>query len=140
MYSIEPFVIHSHNADTAGLHFDLRVQIPNRSSLASFALPKHKIPQNPGEKVLAVRGADHGKMWLYVDNLEIPKGNYGAGTIEIFQTGKCEIEGWSNNHITFRVKGTVKDGLDGRFALIRFRGSKTSDRNNLWILIKTKEQ
>lgn len=141
MYSTEKFIIHTHLAKKAGPHIDLRIGIPNRDSLASFALPKSKIPQNPGEKVLAVRGADHGRVWANIDNMEIPDGDYGAGTISTMQKGTCQIEGWSHSHITFRVNGSsVKGGLDGRYALIRFRGSKSGDRNNLWVLLKTKVQ
>lgn len=139
-YSVEKYVLHKHDAKTSGLHYDLRVSIPNRDLLASFALPKAKIPQKPGEKVLAVRTNDHGRYWLNIENMTIPKGEYGEGEITTLQRGVCEIEGWSNNHITFRIKGDTKDLLNGRYALIKFRGTKSGDRNNLWILLKTKEQ
>lgn len=141
MYSTERFVIHEHDANTAGLHYDLRISIPNRDSLASFAIPKHKIPQKEGDKVLAVKTHDHGRIWLSIDNMTIPEGQYGAGSINIFQAGVCQIEGWSYSHITFRVNGSsVKEGLDGRYALIKFRGGKSGDRDNLWVLLKTKTQ
>ncbi len=141
MFAIEKFILHQHDAKTAGLHYDLRISIPNRDSLASFAIPKHKIPQKPGEKVLAVKGNDHGRVWLNIEDMTIPEGEYGAGVISTIQKGIVEIEGWSPNHITMRINGhSTKEGLNGRYALIRFSGSKSGDRNNLWILVKTKTQ
>lgn len=139
-YSIEKFVLHEHDAQTAGLHYDLRITIPNRDTLASFALPKHEVPRKPGDKLLAVRTNDHGRMWLNIDHMIIPKGDYGEGVVKTAQRGVCEIEGWSNNYITFHIKADDKDLLNGRYALIKFKGSKNGDRDNLWIFLKTRQQ
>lgn len=140
MYSLEQFIIHQHDAKQAGLHFDLRISIPNRDLLASFALPKMRIPQSPGDKVLAVRTNDHGRYWINVDKMDIPDGEYGAGKITTFDKGRIEIEGWSKDHITFQIRSSVKDSFNGRYALIKFKGGKTHDRDNLWVLVKTKKQ
>lgn len=141
MFANERFILHEHNAKTAGLHYDLRIKIPNRELLASFALPKAKIPQNPGEKVLAVRTNDHGLYFLNVDHMIIPPGDYGEGEIKSVQKGICEIEGWGKEHITFIIKGEKNTPyFNGRFALIKFKGKKNSDRDNLWVLVKTKKQ
>lgn len=140
MFAIERYILHKHDAKTAGLHLDFRVSIPSRDSLASFAIPKAKIPQNPGDKCLCVRGSDHGRVWLNIEDMTIPDGDYGAGKISTISKGICEIEGWSNNHITFRINSDIKESFSGRYALIRFSGSKSGDRNNLWILVKTKTQ
>lgn len=141
MYSLEKFILHKHDAKTAGLHWDFRVSIPNRDLLASFAIPKARIPQKPGDKVLLVRTSDHGRYWLNIENMTIPDGEYGAGEITTLQKGVCEIEGWSNNHITFVIHGDKNiEYFNGRYALIKFKGSKTHDRENLWVLVKTKKQ
>ena len=139
-FSTEKFVLHEHDAKTANLHYDLRISIPNRDTLASFALPKAQLPEKPGDKLLAVRTHDHGRMWLNIDHMVIPKGDYGEGVVKKIQSGVCEIEGWSNNYITFVIKGDDKDLLNGRYALIKFRGSKSGDRDNLWIFLKTRQQ
>lgn len=141
MYFLSSFVLHKHIAKTAGPHIDFRLQIPNRDLLASFAIPKSVIPKKPGDKVLAVRGSDHGHYWLHVENMEIPDGSYGAGSISTLQRGKAEIEGWSSSHITFVIHGDKNtEYFNGRYALIKFAGKKTHDRENLWVLVKTKKQ
>jgi len=129
-----PYVIHKHDATHAGLHFDLRMKIPKKRLLASFALPKCKFPKKSGEKVLAVRTPDHGRYWLYYQG-EIPKGEYGAGTIKIVQKGEAEIYGWSKKHITFRIEGDV---ANGKYSLIKFKGKR--DKVNTWILVRVKNQ
>ena len=140
MYSYEKYVLHKHSANTAGLHWDLRISIPNRDLLASFAIPKAKIPKIPGEKVLCVKTSDHGRYWLNIENMTIPDGEYGAGEISTISKGVCEIEGWSSSHITFYIHSDVKESFHGRYALIKFAGKKTHDRENLWVLVKTKKQ
>ena len=141
MYSLESFVLHKHLAKAAGPHLDFRVSIPNKDLLESFALPKGVVPKNPGEKVLAVQGSPHGRYWLHVENMDIPDGSYGAGKITTVQRGKVEIEGWSKLHITFIIRDTqTQEGFNGRYALIKFKGGKTHDRDNLWVLVKTKKQ
>lgn len=139
MYSTEQFVLHKHEAKTAGDHYDFRISIPNRSMLASFAIPKMNIPTKPGDKSLLIRTSDHGRMWLFFKG-EIPEGQYGAGTISIIQSGSVDIEGWSTKHITFVINDEKSKYFNGRYALIKFKGSKSSDKNNLWILVKTKKQ
>ena len=137
MYSIVPYVIHEHDADKAGKHFDLRLKIPNKNLLESWALPKAKFPSKPGEKVLAIQGSPHGRYWLYMDNLDIPEGEYGAGHIKIVQKGLCSIEGWNNDkYITFNIKGQI---ANGRFSLIKIK-DKENRQENLWILVKNKDQ
>jgi len=129
-----PYVIHKHDADRAGSHYDLRIKIPKKRLLASFALPKLKFPKDSTEKVLAIRTNDHGRYWMYYQG-EIPKGEYGAGKISIVQKGQAEIFGWNSKHITFSIEGPI---ATGRFSLIKFKGKR--DNANTWILIKTKEQ
>lgn len=131
---IVPYVIHEHDAKRAGHHLDFRIKFPNKNLAASWAIPKGEFPRKPGEKVLAVRTNDHGRYWLYIDNLTIPEGEYGAGTIKILQKGKAEIYGWSDKHITFVIKGSV---ANGRYSIIKFNGRK-EDKGNTWVLIKTK--
>src|SRR5437899_12066882 len=71
------FVIHEHHARR--LHWDLRLE--HEGALASWALPKG-VPQDPKQNRLAVRTEDHPLEYLAVEGV-FPKGEYGAGTIEI---------------------------------------------------------
>ena len=111
------YVIHEHDAKRAGKHYDLRIQIPRKRLLASWALPKGRIPQKYLEKVLAIRTNDHGNYWLFFQG-EIPEGEYGAGTIKIIESGQVEVLGWSNKFITIKANGKL---LNGRFHLNKFR-------------------
>ena len=78
---------------------------------------------------------DHGYYWLHTDNMNIPKGEYGAGTITVVQKGILEVEGWSETHITFRIEGKH---VCGRYSLIRFPAKEKGA--DTWALIKTKVQ
>lgn len=112
------YVLHEHNSyGAAKLHYDLRIAYPfprKGNPVASWAIPKHRIP-GVHEKVLAVKGHDHEKFWLTVDNYDIPEGEYGHGHVKILQKGKLEILGWSNKQVTFISKGRI---MNGKFTLV----------------------
>ena len=74
-------MVHEHHARR--LHWDLRLE--RDGALASWALPKG-VPQDPKENRLAVRTEDHPLEYLEFEG-EIPKGEYGAGTIAIWDRG-----------------------------------------------------
>lgn len=129
-----PYVIQEHKAKKAGRHYDLRIKYPTKKFLASWALPKTKVPKKPGEKVLAVRTSDHDMSWLEWEGT-IPTGKGGAGTVDIVQSGILELLSWSSRLISFRIDGGPI--LNGKYALILYkRGKKQTD----WLLIKAKEK
>jgi len=133
MESVElNYVIQKHRARRAGIHLDFRIQYPKKPALASFAIAKKDRFPEFSVKFLVIRTPDHGLEWLDWTK-PIEKGNYGAGTFEIIQKGKLQIEGWSNNHITFKIDGPK---IKGRYTLIRAYGRKSKT----WFLIKTKKQ
>lgn len=135
-YAVCKYVLHHHHkTKKTNAHFDLRIQIPNRSLLASFAIPKMTIPKNKGDKVLLVRTNDHGNYWLYIDKLDIPAGHPGAGRIDMLDHGMFLINGWGPEHITFTAPNKGKY-FKGTYTLIKFKGSKSGDRANLWIFMK----
>jgi len=129
------YVIQQHSAKRAGEHYDLRIKYPFKNLAASWALPKSHFPEKTGERVLAIRTHDHGRYWLYIDKLDIPPGEYGAGYIKTIQGGKALIYGWTNDHITFYINGRI---ATGRFSLIKFKSKER--KTNTWVLIKTKLQ
>jgi bifunctional non-homologous end joining protein LigD len=102
------FVVHEHSATR--LHWDLRLE--RDGVLASWALPKG-LPQAPKENHLAVWTEDHPLE--YVDfHGEIPKGQYGAGTMTIWDRGTYEVLKWEPRKIEVALHG---ERVDARYAL-----------------------
>jgi hypothetical protein len=132
------YIIHQHDAVRAGLHLDLRFQQPNSNLIVSFAIPKAEIPQNIGDKVLAIKVEDHGQYFLNVDNMSIPKGQYGHGEMKMIQKGRMILEGFSPDYITFRMPEGKH--MNGRFALIRFKKNDPKEKQQIYILTKIKEK
>jgi bifunctional non-homologous end joining protein LigD len=104
------FVVQEHHARR--LHWDLRLE--HDGALASWAIP-NGIPQEPKENRLAVRTEDHPLEYLDFHG-EIPKGEYGAGTMTIWDSGTYECHEWTDKKVTVDFHG---ERLRGRYALFR---------------------
>jgi bifunctional non-homologous end joining protein LigD len=107
------FVVHEHNARR--LHWDLRLE--RNGVLASWALPRG-VPAHPDENRLAVHTEDHPLDYLSYEG-EIPKGEYGAGTIEVWDRGSYEPEKFRDDEVIAVFDG---ERVRGRYALFRTRG------------------
>jgi len=84
------FVIHEHEAERAGLHYDFRFEKPeNKNKLYSFALKF--INFESGEKELMIDGGEHEHSWLDVEHKKIEEGEYGAGTITKIDGGILDM-------------------------------------------------
>jgi len=127
------FVVQKHAARR--LHYDLRLEIDG--VLKSWAVPKGP-SLNPKDKRLAVMTEDHP---LEYGNFEgtIPKGNYGAGTVIIWDTGEYEPEGdrspseqLAGGEIKFVLRGKK---LAGSFVLVKLK-ARADAKGNEWLLIK----
>ena len=100
------FVIQRH--DARRLHYDLRLE--RDGALASWAVPKG-LPFEPGERHLAVHVEDHPLDYASFEGV-IPAGEYGAGTVEIWDRGTYELlEQKRNGGLTFRLHGERADGV-----------------------------
>jgi len=102
------FVIQEHHATR--LHWDLRLE--HDGVLASWALPKG-IPEEPKENRFAARTEDHPLEYLDFHG-EIPKGQYGAGKMTIWDHGTYEPLKWDPRKIEVALHG---ERLDARYAL-----------------------
>jgi bifunctional non-homologous end joining protein LigD len=100
------FVIQRH--DARRLHYDLRLE--RDGALASWAVPKG-LPFRAGERHLAVHVEDHPLDYGSFEG-EIPKGQYGAGTVEIWDRGTYELlEEKRDGGLTFRLDGERAQGV-----------------------------
>ena len=107
------FVIQEHHASS--LHWDLRLE--HEGVLASWALPKG-VPVHPDENRLAVRTEDHPLEYLHFHG-EIPAGSYGAGTMEIWDTGTYVLEKFRDKEVMVVLEG---ERVQGRYVLFPTRG------------------
>jgi DNA ligase D-like protein (predicted 3'-phosphoesterase) len=130
------FVIQKHASST--LHYDFRIEAGG--VLKSWAVPKGP-SMNPRDKRLAVPTEDHPMEYAAFEGV-IPEGQYGAGTVMVWDSGIMEsmkkdahgrqiplAEQIESGHATFRLDGMK---LKGGFALIR-SGKGKQER---WFLIK----
>lgn len=110
------FVIQEHHARR--LHWDLRLE--RDGALASWALPKGP-PTDPQTNHLAVQTEDHPLEYATFSGT-IPKGEYGAGSMTIWDTGTFEAEKWrEGREVIFTLTGQPDGGLGGvprKYALI----------------------
>mgnify|MGYP002345769228 CR=1 FL=1 len=130
------FVVQRHHASR--LHYDFRLEIDG--ALKSWAVPKGP-SMNPKDKRLAVQVEDHPLSYGSFEG-SIPQGNYGAGTVSIFDEGQYSplevksdkefLKSWKEGSIKFRLEGKI---LKGDFALVRMQGNSSEN----WLLIKHKD-
>jgi bifunctional non-homologous end joining protein LigD len=104
------FVVQEHSARR--LHWDLRLE--HDGVAASWAIP-NGIPETPDENRKAVHTEDHPLEYLSWEG-EIPKGEYGAGTMRIWDSGTYELEKWEPGKVMVEFHG---ERLQGRYALFR---------------------
>jgi bifunctional non-homologous end joining protein LigD len=109
------FVVQEHSATR--LHWDLRLEHDGVG--VSWAVP-NGIPRDPAENRKAVHTEDHPLDYFSFEG-EIPKGEYGAGTMRIWDHGTFEVEKWRDDEIIFAFEG---ERLHGRYALFRAGGPK----------------
>lgn len=129
------FVIQEHHARR--LHWDFRLE--HEGVLVSWAVPKGP-PLESGIQRLAVMTEDHPLSYGSFEG-SIPKGQYGAGEVSIWDSGNCTIEKWrESKEIIAVLTGAPDGGLGGvprRFVLIQASGM--GDKDN-WLLQLTKDQ
>ena len=109
------YVIQRHEA--RNLHWDFRLE--RDGVLVSWAVPKEP-PAKKGVRRLAIQTEDHPMEYASFSGV-IPEGEYGAGTVELWDQGTYETLKWEAKEIIVILKG---NRLKGQYCLIRFQKVK----------------
>ena len=140
------FVVQRHRATR--LHYDFRLEM--EGVLKSWAVPKGP-SLNPGDKRLAMQVEDHPVSYFDFEGI-IPEGNYGAGTVMVWDVGTWEplspvpvngeyVPGTEAEAAAMIKKGDLKfrlhgQRLNGDYALIHIKARRPGSKGNEWLMIK----
>jgi bifunctional non-homologous end joining protein LigD len=129
------FVIQKHAATR--LHYDFRLEL--EGTLKSWAVPKGP-SYDPKVRRMAVHVEDHPLGYASFEGV-IPKGQYGAGTVIVWDRGTWEPigdprEGYRNGKLKFEMHG---EKMRGRWNLVRMN-SRRDERQEPWLLIKENDE
>ncbi len=123
------FVVQRH--DARRLHYDFRLE--RDGALASWAVPKG-VPLEPGQQHLAVHVEDHPLDYATFEG-EIPAGQYGAGSVEIWDDGTYElVEEKRDGGLTVRLHGRK---LDGTWTLIP---AHLDGKEQNWLIVRKRDE
>jgi bifunctional non-homologous end joining protein LigD len=144
------FVVQRHHATR--LHYDFRLEL--EGVLKSWAVPKGP-SLDPADKRLAMQVEDHPVSYFDFEGT-IPEGNYGAGTVMVWDVGQWEplspipvkgeyLPGTDEEATVMLAKGDLKFRLKGKrlngdFALVHIKGRRPGSKGTEWLLIKKKDQ
>jgi bifunctional non-homologous end joining protein LigD len=131
------FVIQKH--DATRLHYDLRLELDG--VFKSWAVTRGP-SLDPHDKRLAVEVEDHPLDYGDFEGT-IPKGQYGGGTVQLWDRGFWQVEGPQPAQEALR-KGDLKFTLDGErlkgsWVLVRMRSDKFKSKRQNWLLIKHRD-
>src|SRR5271168_3941821 len=131
------FVIQKH--DATRLHYDLRLELDG--VFKSWAVTKGP-SVDPHQKRLAVEVEDHPLDYGDFEGT-IPKGQYGGGTVQLWDRGYWESDGSMTPQQGF-AKGDLKvtlegERLHGSWVLVRMKRDRNSGKRNNWLLIKHRD-
>ncbi|MFZ2455530.1 MAG: DNA polymerase ligase N-terminal domain-containing protein [Candidatus Altiarchaeia archaeon] len=124
------FVVQKH--DASRLHYDLRLEIGG--VLKSWAVPKEP-PTEEGVRRLAVETEDHPLDYAGFEGT-IPEGEYGAGTVEIWDRGSFIPEKISGKEILFELAG---NRMKGKYVLVKLKPTPRYPGEKNWLLFRKKE-
>ena len=133
----QSYLIQKHAASR--LHYDFRLELDG--VLKSWAVTRGP-SLNPADKRLAVHVEDHPLDYGSFEGT-IPKGQYGGGTVMLWDAGTWEPDGdprrgYARGNLTFTLQGKR---LKGRWHLVRLRSKRPGDaRRDNWLLIKGKDE
>ncbi len=124
------FVVQKHSSSR--LHYDFRLQ--TGGVLKSWAIPKEP-PLDPGIRRLAVETEDHPLDYAGFEGT-IPAGEYGAGTVELWDKGEYTPEKTSEKEIIFELAGKK---MQGKYVLVKLKPTAKYPGEKNWLIFKKKE-
>ena len=119
------FVIHKH--DATHLHYDLRLEMDG--VLKSWAVPKEP-PREKGTKRLGIQVEDHPLGYATFKG-RIPEGLYGAGTVEIWDSGSYELKNKDEKKIELVLRGKK---MKGNYVLVKTSYGNKPEKS--WLFFK----
>ncbi len=125
----QKYLIHRHHA--RHLHYDLRLEMDG--VLKSWAIPKEP-SMDPKVKRLAIQVEDHPLEYGDFEG-EIPEGHYGAGRVEIWDSGEYDLINRKDWKLIIDIHG---QRLKGKFVLVKIK-PKDKEKDNNWLFFKKKE-
>jgi bifunctional non-homologous end joining protein LigD len=129
------FVIQKH--DATRLHYDLRLEF--NGVFKSWAVTRGP-SLDPADKRLAVEVEDHPLDYGDFEGT-IPKGQYGGGTVQLWDRGYWESDnpeqGFKKGDLKFTLQG---EKLHGGFVLVRMRHDRNGGKRTNWLLIKHRDE
>jgi bifunctional non-homologous end joining protein LigD len=130
------FVVQKHAATR--LHYDFRLALDG--TLKSWAVAKGP-SLNPNDRRLAAHVEDHPMDYARFEGI-IPKGQYGGGTVMVWDFGTWEPigdprAGYQKGHLDFNLHGKK---LKGRWHLVKMHGRSREEKRDYWLLIKGKDE
>jgi bifunctional non-homologous end joining protein LigD len=130
------FVVQRHRARR--LHYDFRLEVGG--VLASWAVPRGP-SLDPAARQLAVHVEDHPLEYGGFEGI-IPKGQYGGGTVLLWDRGTWTPEGdpvagYRKGHLKFRLEG---EKLHGGWHLVRLHGERAGEDKENWLLFKAEDE
>lgn len=144
------FVVQRHEATR--LHYDFRLEL--EGVLKSWAVPKGP-SLDPADKRLAMQVEDHPVSYFDFEGV-IPKGNYGAGTVMVWDVGTWQplspkpvqgkfVPGTDEEALAMLTQGDFKirlagEKINGDFALVRMRSRRPGSKGTEWLLIKKRDE
>ena len=144
------FVVQKHRATR--LHYDFRLELDG--VLKSWAVPKAP-SLDPNDKRLAMQVEDHPVSYFDFEGT-IPEGNYGAGTVMVWDVGTWQplsstmvngkyVPAGDEEARTMLAKGDLKFRLAGQrlrgdFAIVHMKARRPGSKGNEWLLIKKKDE
>src|SRR5579872_3943744 len=148
-YAGHRFVVQKH--DASRLHYDFRLEM--EGVLKSWAIPKGP-SLDPADKRLAMQVEDHPVSYFDFEGV-IPEGNYGAGTVMVWDVGTWQplspqpvdgkfVPGTDAEADAMLEKGDLKIRLNGKrlkgdFAMIHMKARRPGSKGTEWLLIKKQD-